>query len=253
MKVLLVEDHRQYAELVREKLAEVFGFEVALSPEPDDASRRLRAQFFDVVVVDVLYRELSERYNVQRALARNSLSELEPYNLSGLSVLDAAARLPAPPAVVVWTSADANRALHLVLAYQDFGIRVYCSKESPWETIGRAINAAVQRQSFTDLSLQPFLPRSGLPPISTVLFRELKWRAIWRALAAGSQAHEVTAKMTYYDRQTIRKAMSPMAHELAVLNPRINPDKQQFNQLSSYATYHWEFFLDRAVFARYPH
>jgi len=238
---------------VQEKLAELFDFEVALSPDPEDAGRHLRAQFFDVVVVDVLYRGLSERYNVQRGLARQSLSELEPYNLSGLAVVDAVAHLPAPPAIVVWTSGDPNRALHLVLAYQDFGIRVFCSKESRLETIGRAITAAMQRQPFTDLSLRPFMPRHGLPPIGTVLFRERKWRAIWRALAAGSQAHEVTARMTHYDQQTIRKAMSPMAHELAVLNPRINPDKQQFNQLSSYATYHWEFFLDRAVFARYPH
>lgn len=243
----------QYGELMRDKLSDSFGYRVTLARDPIEAAACMSRDQFDVVVVDVLYRALSESYNKKRESARTSLTELEPYNLSGLAVLLEASAQSTPPALAIWTSGDANRALHMVLAHQEFGVRVFCSKESRFENLRRAIESAASHVEFVDVTLRPFLPRQGLPPIQDVLFREIKWRAIWRALAAGSQAHLTTAKMTNYDQQTIRKSMSPMAHQVAILNPRLNPDKQPFNILSSYATYHWEFFLDQAVLRMYPH
>ncbi|GAA0555802.1 hypothetical protein GCM10010172_43290 [Paractinoplanes ferrugineus] len=253
MRVLVVEDHQQYAGLICEKLAQGFQYDVELALTPDDANGRLAERSYDVVVVDVLYRALSESYNAVREAARNSLSELEPYNLSGLATLHHASTLERPPAAVIWTSGDPNRALHLVLAHQEFRVRSYCSKESSVEEIARAIEAAAARRSHVDSAIKAFLPRPGLLPIREVLFGDTKWRAIWRALAAGSTAHEVTARMTHYDQGTIRKCMSPMALQLATLDPRINPRKQQMNVLSSYAVFHWEFFLDQAVHELFPH
>ena len=252
MRILLVEDHLQYASLIGDKLASTAGFDVSVRNSPEEASQLAQSEHFDVIVVDVLYRALSESYNKKRLLARGSLADLEPYNLSGLTVMGTAVQLPQPPALVIWTSGDSNRALHLVLAHQEFGVRCFCSKESPIEHIVTAIRNASTGQSFADVALRPFLPRRGLSSLGTLLFRDFKWRAVWRALAAGSTSHETTARMTHYDQQTIRKCMSPMAHELAVLDPNINPSRHQLNQLSSYAAYNWEFFLDRAVTELYP-
>ena len=93
MRVLLVEDHRQYAELIRDKLNDVFDFDVLVSTDPEEANRQVRGNSYDVVVVDVLYRALSEKYNLKRSAARSSLQELAPYNLSGLTVLHELTRL----------------------------------------------------------------------------------------------------------------------------------------------------------------
>lgn len=253
MKVLLVEDHKQYLDLIADKLRTGFEFQVTVARDPAAATDLLRRESFDVVVVDVLYRALSEHYNRQRERARTSLAELEPYNLSGLAVLLAVSVLPNPPKTVVWTSGDPNRALHIVLARQEFRVRAFCSKESRYEDIARAVVAATEDREFVDPTLRPFLPRSGLPQLADVLFAEVRWRAIWRALAAGSPSHKITARMTNYEEQTVRKSMSPMAHALAVISPREDFGRQPLTWLSSYATFHWEFFLDRAVHALYPH
>jgi DNA-binding NarL/FixJ family response regulator len=252
LKVLLVEDHRQYADLIQEKLESKFGFDVTVATDPTIAHGYLSAHRYDVVVVDVLYRKLSETYNQKRERARSSLSELQPFNISGLSTLREVTRSPGT-AMVVWTSGDPNRTLHLVLAHQTFKVRAFCSKESTYADIGTAISAAAERRPHVDVTLRPFLPRATLPPLGDILFKEIRWRAIWRALAAGSPEHEVTARMTNYEVQTVRKAMAPMAESLAILSPRLTSRRQPLNILSSYATFHWEFFLDRAVVEMFPH
>jgi DNA-binding NarL/FixJ family response regulator len=253
MDILLVEDHVQYLDLIANKLQDTFGFNVIIAREPLAAINLMRSRTFDVIVVDVLYRALSEKYNEQRERARSSLTELEPYNISGLMVLLAARSLPSPPRALVWTSGDPNRALHIVLAHQEFRVRAFSSKESRHEILGQAIRRAADGQEWIDPTLRPFLPRHRLPPLSEVLFREVRWRAIWRALAAGSPSHKTTARMTHYEEQTIRKAMMPMADSLTVLSPHENFGRQPLNWLSRYATFHWEFFLDRAVHSLYPH
>ncbi|MEU2713164.1 hypothetical protein [Streptomyces sp. NPDC007205] len=252
MKVLLVEDHRQYADLIQEKLESKFGFDVTVATDPTAAHGHLHAHRYDVVVVDVLYRKLSESYNQQRERARSSLSQLRPFNISGLSTLREVTRSP-ETAMVVWTSGDPNRTLHIVMAYQTFRVRAFCSKESTYSDIATAISAAAERRPHVDVTLRPFLPRATLPPLGEILFKEVRWRAIWRALAAGSPEHEVTARMTNYEVQTVRKTMAPMAESLSALSPRLTSRRQPLNILSSYATFHWEFFLDRAVVEMFPH
>lgn len=248
--VLLVEDHSGYAGLVCRELGTAHGHETVLVSDPAAALRELATRAYDVAVVDVLYEPLVRDFAARRT--RGGLAG--PLLASGLSVIRAAGAAPGRPRPVIWSSGEANRHLHLLFAFQEFGVRAYCSKGTgSVEPLHRAIVAAAAGGRYVDRLLDPYLPAAGAVPLRRTILRDQSRRAIWRAIALGYHSRRELATITgYSDRHIGNLVPTMVAEDLQLLDPGLRPGRSPLSELVRFAAHHWEFLLDEAVRELYP-
>ncbi|MEV8375724.1 hypothetical protein AB0P21_23510 [Kribbella sp. NPDC056861] len=265
MKVLLVDDDANHVDMVIDRMRqERRGIEVRYVANPAEARQALDSSEYDVAVVDLLYRELKEQYRSRIAAGDVSLTGDSTFLVSGLQTLaDVKERGRRPgavarrPGVVVWTSMEDNRALHVRYAYQELAVRVYCAKAarspSRQSAVGNlliAIDAAEQGSSHDDSLTKPFLPDGG-PTVGEVFFASAIGRGVWRALALGFKGEKAVAGQLGIDYR-IANEVTQLRGQLSALDPGVGSEGAHLATLVAYAQANWEFFLDDTVMRQYP-
>ena len=95
--------------------------------------------------------------------------------------------------------------------------------------------------------LNAYLPVERQCSVRETLLRTDLRRAIWRALALGCHTREEIARVIGYANRTVGNAIPPMLDDLLRLDPGLRAGQRPINELISYATRNWEFFLDESV------
>lgn len=253
MRVLITEDQKQYVGYYTRDLQDNYGHTVTLVSHAEQAVAHLQNGRTDVAVVDIMLDETlwPHATSHRRSLAAALIT-------SGLTVMAAAAELGV--AIVVWTSGEANRHLHMIFAYEEFNIRAMCSKttgEGAGE-LNAMIDAAHCGRTLIDPVLQPYLPPPRSPRLTqTILSDPPAQRAVWRAIALGAQSRSTVQQVTGYSRGYVGNLILDMYERLAALNLAVAPssalaDRAKFNELVRFASTNRAFFLDRAVNDLHP-
>lgn len=248
-RVLLVEDHTQLAGPIARELEEVHGHSVAWAADPREAEERLAEGAFDVAVVDLLFEHLTRDFDRLRTAGGIRLGG-PPLLLTGLHAAAAFRRTRPAGGLVMWTSGESNRRLHLLFAYESLGVRAFCSKSSGTgraDVLDAAVRAADAGAEHVDPVLNSYLPVPGSPSIADTLLRDDRSRSIWRALAAGHTTREEIARVTGYAARSIGNSTRAMLDELVRLDPGLRPGSRPLHDLVGFASRNWEFFLDEAV------
>jgi DNA-binding NarL/FixJ family response regulator len=254
MNVLLIEDHSQLAGLVRQELQEKHGYKTTWEQDPIQAREKYQKENYDIAIIDLLYSHLSQDFE---DLRRNRMVTATSRQLL-VSGLMAAQELTAPPRhtrVVIWTSAEPNRRLHILYAYEELGIRVFCSKssgEGTSDTFVSALEAAAEGRTFADPVLNSYLPAANSLGLRKTILRESNKRAIWRALALEARTRSEISDITGYSNRTIGNLIPAMLDDLIEFDPGISRNSPPMAQLISYASRNWEFFLDEVVRTQLP-
>jgi DNA-binding NarL/FixJ family response regulator len=252
MRVLLIEDHAQLAGLVRRELSEEHGYEITWARDPLTARAAYENADYDVAVIDLLYEHLNQEFDSRRG----ELTARSPNLLiSGLLAVQDIAAAPRSAKVVIWTSAEASRRLHLLYAYEELNLRVFCSKSSGSGTtdmLVTAIRAAADGWAFVDPVVNSYLPDANAQAVSATLLSEAPKRAVWRALALGARTRGEISDSTRYSKRTIGNLVPSMLKDLMQFDPGIRPSSAPMLQVVSYASRNWEFFLDEVVRERFP-
>lgn len=160
MRILISEDQQQYVGYFQRDLHERYGHDVVVVSDPQEAVHHLDLHEVDVAVIDLMYEEkLQPRTDAYRERRTSLAAALVT---SGLTVIRAAADRQV--SVVVWTSGEANRHLHLIFAYEQFAVRAICSKTTGngADHLHTAVLAAAEGRTSIDPLLQPFVPPSAL-------------------------------------------------------------------------------------------
>jgi DNA-binding NarL/FixJ family response regulator len=251
MKVLVIEDIDQIAGPIVRELRNEHGHDVTWARDPLEA--RTYEGYFDVVVVDLLFEHLNVEFD-RRRVGRNVSLTRDQLLITGLTAIDDAIRRNDRIKFVVWTSAEANRRLHLLYASEESDIGAFCSKSSGTgraDVLNAAIIGAVEGRLYVDPVLSAYLTTGHGRSISQTILREPSHRAIWRAVALGAHSRGEIAKITGYESRTVGNRMPELLAKLLKLDPGIRPGRP-LNEIVSYASRNWEFFLDNAVKLRYP-
>jgi len=254
VRVLLVEDEEQLAGLAQRELEREYSHHVIVASGLRDAEKHLGEQIFDVVVVDILYDPLVTEFDRRR---RSQPLRPTDENLlaSGLSVITTTLDIKQTPGIVIWTSGDPTRRLHLIFAYEDLKVRAFCSKRSGSGSLAplhQAIEAAGARRRYADTILGVYLPGRESFALSATLLREQAHRMFWRALALGYHTAEEIADVTPYAKKTVRNVMGDMLLELRRVDLGVGDTKKPQPELVRYASSNRYFFLDDAVRKLYP-
>jgi DNA-binding NarL/FixJ family response regulator len=254
MKVLLVEDHSQLAGPISRELIQEYGHDVDWVCDPLEARSRLRDHRYDVAVVDLLYEHLTQQFDARR-LSRSVSLTASQMLITGLAAVQAFREHVTTGGVVLWTSGEANRRLHLLFAYEDLGIRAYCSKSAGTgkaDVLNDTLIAAAKHQSHVDPVLNSYLPATGQRKIRDTLLREESKRAIWRALSLGAHTRAEISAIAGYSERTIGNLIPGMLDDLVEFDPGLRPGRSPLSEVVSYASRNWEFFLDDTVRSMYP-
>ena len=250
MRVLLVEDHGQLAGPIARELESEHGHQVVWARDPLDAAELLRTHEFDVAVVDLLYENLTHEFDAKRRSRAVSLTGSSRLLITGLFAVQAFRAARPSGGVVLWTSDEANRRLHLLFAYENLGVRAFCSKSSGTgkaDLLHETICAADRDLSKVDPVFNAYLPVAGDCSVGDTLLGEDCQRAIWRAIALGCHTREEIASVTGYARRTIGNTTHLMLQDLMLVDPGLTPGQRPINELISFASRNWEFFLDESV------
>ena len=173
MRLLIIEDTTQLAGPIARELRDEYGHDVTWARDPLEA-RRLDDGEFDVAVVDLLFEHLSRAFD-QRRLARAVSLTRDQLLITGLTAVDDLARHHPSTKIVLWTSGEANRHLHLLYAYETLAVRAYCSKSSGTgkaDVLNAAILAATNGQTYIDGGLRAYLPSAHSRTLSQTLLRD---------------------------------------------------------------------------------
>jgi DNA-binding NarL/FixJ family response regulator len=263
LRVLLAEDDAHYASHFGSLVGEETGADVCIVHSPSAAMLRLREEAFDVVVVDLRFRDEADAFAVRRDDGAVFVGADSEFLLSGLSIIRAArtyGRRPVGnrdrPAIVVWSIAETNRVLHLVFAHEVLGVRAFCTKGSasggPTGGLGEAIRRAARGESYVDNRAKTYLPARDAAGLAESLFTRPTWRSVWRSLAL-KRTDRLSIKAPIFQSQsTVNKALVEMRDALEIFDPGLPRGREPLQQLPSYADRHWEFFLDDAVMRAFP-
>jgi len=249
MRVLLIEDHTQLSLPIARELENEHGHSVTRAQDPIQAQEILRSERFDVAIVDLLFDHLTQRFDALRA-ARRVVPTGGELLITGLSAVQYFREVAPSGGVVLWTSGEANRRLHLLFAYEEFGIRAYCSKASGTgkaDVLHQAVIAAAEGRGKVDPVLNAYLPAPNKPRISRTLLKEPAKRAMWRALALRAHTRAEIAKITGYSQHSIKNKIPSMHDDLIEFDPGLEPGASPLGDVANYASRNWEFFLDEAV------
>jgi CheY-like chemotaxis protein len=265
VKVLLVDDDRDFAGLIGSRLHEQFGLDVSGAGDPVEARTRLGAEAFDVVVVDMRYRDLADAFERRWRGRQISIMDDTTFLISGLATIhDVAAlgRRPGDegrqPGVVLWSSFEANRVLQMVYAHEVLHTRVFCFKGSGGARPGGSITALVEAirraehgLAHADPKASLYLPAPGTPRLVDSLFAKPSWCSIWRALATGISNRLDVTSATLNSRSVVNNGLVDMNRALQLFDPGL-PNRDPLPQLIAYASSNWEFFLDDTVMRAHP-
>jgi DNA-binding NarL/FixJ family response regulator len=254
MRVLLIEDHDQLAGLVSRELHEKHGYEMTWARDPVSARETYRDVRYDLAIIDLMYEHLNLEFENLRRQGKVRASGSR-FLITGLLAAQELTTPPQETKIVIWTSGEANRRLHLLYAYEELRMRVFCSKSSgsgTSDTLVSALQAATEGRTFVDPVLNSYLPGANSPTVSATILREATKRAVWRALALGARTRSEISEITGYSKRTIGNLMSAMLDDLIKLDPGISPSSAPMAQLISYASRNWEFFLDEVIRAQWP-
>ena len=254
MRILLVEDHTQLANPMARELEDEHGHTVAIAHDPIEARHLLkRRERFDVAIIDLLFGPLMESFDRQRAAHQIVLTRDELL-ITGLSAVVDFRRARPNGGVVLWSSAEANRRLHLLFAYEELGVRAFCSKSSGTgkaDVLNRAAIAAAEGREAIDPVIEAYLPPNGSPALRDTILRDQAKRAIWRALALHAYSRQEIRSITGYAEKTIANLIPAMRADLMTFDPGWRPAKQPLLDVSRYAGDNWQFFLDQALLEQY--
>ena len=254
LRILLVEDSDLLAGAVSRELDREYGHTVVTVHDPVDLNSLLDREQFDVAIVDLLYEHLNRAFDTLRLSGRLSVRG-STLLISGLSAIRSLnARSPAIP-TVVWTSGEANRRLHLLYAYQNLGVRSYCSKSpgtGKLDTLEKTMREAAYGRSFVDPVLNPYLPADGSRTTSSILMQDENKRAIWRAVALGGTTREEIGRLAGYAPRTVGRLIPEMYANLMEFDVGLAESRTPFVDLVRYVASNWQFFLDEAVRVEYP-
>jgi len=254
MRILLIEDHVQLAGLVGRELQQEFGCTVTHKRDPVEAKDAYRAGEFDLAIVDLLYEHLNRDFEARRAAGKISLTSASLL-VTGLAAVHHLMVPRQDIGVVIWTAGEANRRLHLLFAYEDLAVRVFCSKSSGTgrvDTLMEALKAAADGRTYIDPVLNSYLPADGVPTISDTILRDQSKRSIWRALALGARTRGQISEITGYSTRTVGNLIPAMSDDLATLDSGLGRRDAPMAEIVSYASRNWEFFLDDTLRTMYP-
>lgn len=254
MRILLIEDHAQLAGPVSRELQEEFGCTVKHARDPIEAAEAYREGEFDLAVVDLLYQHLNNDFEARRAAGKVTLTSSRLL-VTGLSAVHQLTASGQGTGIVIWTSGEANRRLHLLFAYEDLAVRAFCSKSSGTgriDTLMEALKAAADRRGYVDPILNSYLPVPGAPKISETILRDQSKRAVWRAIALGAHTRERISDLTGYRPRTVGNLIPQMFSDLSLLDAGLEESEAPMADVVSYASKNWEFFLDDTLRTRYP-
>jgi DNA-binding NarL/FixJ family response regulator len=247
VRVLVVEDQGPSVKAAVDALTAEVGCDVVTAHDPRTGLELLVAEHFDVVVVDVLFRSVTEEFERRR---RHGLVRLDDpvLHLSGLAVVHGA---PDRTRVLLWTSGDPNRHLHLLFAYEELGVRAFCSKEDLGELMV-AVRHAHDGQTHVDPRLSYYVPNHHGRRLRETILSQPRKLALWRATALGQHQHSVLAKLTGMSAKAVRTSMGEMRARLLELDPGMSGDNAPTSDVVRFAGQNWEFFLDETVRSMFP-
>lgn len=243
MRVLLVEDQGPSAQAAAGALVSELGCEVDVVHDPARGVAQLADREYDVVVVDVLFRSVTEEFD-RRRLQRVVRLDDEVLHLSGLAVIDAARQCAVSP--VVWSSGEPNRHLHLLFAQEELWAKVFCAKVE-LDALVTATKAAAEGEEYIDPDLSYYVPNVHGRPLRETILSQPRKLALWRATALGEHQHGALAKMTGMSAKAVRTSMGEMRARLAELDPGVGTDNAPSSDVVRFAGRNWEFFLDDTV------
>lgn len=254
LDILLIEDSDQLAGSTSRELRQEYGHAVTWIPDPTSMEQKLSEQKVDVAIIDLLYEHLNLEFDARR-LARKVEVRGERLLVTGLTAIRALRAHHPSVGIVVWTSGEANRRLHLLYSYQDLAMRNYCSK-SPGtghvDTLECTARMAYERRPFIDPVLNPYLPTDSTRWASRILLRDSCKRAIWRAIAIGAATRPEIARIAGYAPRTIGNRIPEMYQDLLEFDAGLLSSNTPLLEVVRYADRNREFFLDDAVRVMYP-
>ena len=255
MRVLLIEDHAPLARLVGRELQQEYGYEVTLARDPIEARASYRDDSFDLAIVDLFYEHLHRSFDAQRTAGTASVTGTGQLLVTGLAAVHDLTVPRRDTGVVIWTAGESNRRLHLLFAFEDLAVRVFCSKSSGTgriDTLMAALRAAAEGRTSIDPVLNSYLPADGAPKISENILKEQSKRAIWRALALGARTRGQISEITGYSTRTVGNLIPSMSDDLMMLDAGLRRGEAPMSEVISYASRNWEFFLDDTLRAMFP-
>ncbi len=254
MHVLLIEDHSQLAGLVSRELQEKHDYKITWARDPVSAGDSYREMNFDLAIIDLIYAHLNEEFEGLRRRGEVTVTSSRLL-VTGLLAVQELTAPPRDTKIVIWTSGEANRRLHMLYSYEELKIRVFCSKSSgngTTDTLVSALRAAAEERTFVDPVLNSYLPVANSPTVSATILRESTKRAVWRSLAMGARTRNEISEITGYSKRTIGNLVPEMLNDLIEFDPGVSRSSAPMAQLISYASCNWEFFLDEVIRARWP-
>jgi DNA-binding NarL/FixJ family response regulator len=254
LNILLIEDSDHLAGATSRELGQRYGHNVTWLRDPTSMEQEFSEQRFDVAIIDLLYEHLNLEFDARR-LARKVQVRGEPLLITGLTAIRMLRDQYPSVGIVVWTTGEANRRLHLLYSYQDLAMRNYCSK-SPGtghaDMLEQTARMAHEHHPFVDPVLNPYLPADKTRWASQILLGDSCKRAIWRAIAVGAATRPEIARIARYAPRTIGNRIPEMYQDLLEFDAGLISSNTPLLEVVRYASRHWEFFLDDAVRVMYP-
>src|ERR1700728_2720939 len=244
LNILLIEDSDQLAGSTSRELTQEYDHRVTWIPDPALLEQRLSRERFDVAIIDLLYEHLNLEFDA-RKLARKVQVRGEPLLITGLTAIRVLREKYPSVGIVVWTTGEANRRLHLLYSYQDLAMRNYCSK-SPGtgrvDMLEHAARTAFEHRPFVDPVLNPYLPQDSTRWAGRILLGDPCKRAIWRAIAVGAATRPEIAHIAGYAPRTIGNRIPEMYQDLLEFDTGLIGGNTPLLEVVRYASRHWEFF-----------
>lgn len=254
MRILLVEDSDQLAGSVSRELETEYGHAVTWIRDPLALNAVLDGETFDVAIVDLLYEHLNRDFDARR-LAGDVSVRGDGLLITGLTAIRLLRQRLPDAGIVVWTTGESNRRLHLLYAYQDLAMRNYCSK-SPGtgrsDVLEGAARTAAEGGRYVDPVLNPYLPADRTRRASEILLQDECKRAIWRAIALGAHTRSDIGRLAGYAPRTVGRVIPEMYRDLLEFDVGLADRRTPLVEVVRYVATSWQFFLDEAVRDRYP-
>ncbi|WP_326957586.1 hypothetical protein [Amycolatopsis sp. NBC_01286] len=250
MAYLVVEDMVSnavgaYTELRRDSMHEVH-----VATDLREGISLLSKYRYHAMLVDILFQEHSREFQQRLRSRKVTLGDPE-LHLSGLALVHAARRLPQGPKCVLWTTGDDNRHLHLRFAYEELGVRAFCSKSNTRQLV-RAMEHATAGEEFIDPPLAMYVSGSSGLQVRDLLLDDPTKLKIWRLHALGIHRQQKIAKEVGLTYGATRTAIGAMRRKLGRFDSGLDAENSPGGEIIRYSAQNWEFLLDDTVKRMYP-
>jgi DNA-binding NarL/FixJ family response regulator len=250
MTYLVVEDMESMAKWASTELRRDSKHEVHVASDPREGIRLLSKYKYDAMLVDMLFDEHTQDFKRRLRSGRVRLSDPE-LHLSGLALIYAARQQSQGPKPILWTTGEDNRHLHLQFAYEELGVRVFCSKKNTGQ-LARAVEHACMGREFIDPPLAMYVSGLAGSLVREALLEDLTKLKIWRLHALGMHQQQKIAKEVGLSHSATRSAIGSMRRNLLKLDKGLDERNKPAGEIIRYSGQNWEFFLDDTVKRMYP-